>query len=99
MLPYNAYLSFGIGLILTLIPIAATWPGVELPPWVGLGLGLLTAAGAYTLKNMAPAADVHKDSELPPAALPPTAEEIAAAYDRLRRQRAEARLREVSGNG
>lgn len=99
MIPYSPYTSFAAGLVLVLIPIATTWPGAELPAWVGLGLALLSGAAAYLLQKMAPAGDVHKDSELPPPVLVPTADEIAAAYDRLRRERIEARLQEMSSRG
>lgn len=34
-----------------------------------------------------------------PAALAPTADEVAAAYDRLRRERVDARLRQAEGRG
>lgn len=72
MLPHNPWLSLVAGLVLTLIPIATTYPGVTVPPWVGLGLALMSAAAAYLLKMQAPAEDVHKDSELPLPPLPPT---------------------------
>jgi hypothetical protein len=89
MLPYNPYLAYLAGLILVLIPIMTTWPGMEMPPWVGLGLAMLSAAAAYTLKQMAPASDVHKDSMLPDPPAPPTAEDVAREYFRLRREEAE----------
>lgn len=98
MLPYRPYLAFLAGLVLVLIPIMTTWPGLDLPPWVGLGLALLSAAAAYLLQRMAPAEDVHKDSELPlPPPPAPTLREIADEIERRRRERVAARLREVSG--
>lgn len=100
MLPHNPYLAFAASLLLALVPIATTWPGLELPPWVGLGLAILSGAAAYTLKQMAPAADVHKDSELPlPPPPSPSIHEIADELERRRKERVERRLREVGSDG
>lgn len=79
MIPFNPHLAFAAGLVPVLIPILTTWPGVSLPPWVGLGLAVMAAAAAYTLKQMAPAADVHKDSELPAQATAIDTDALAAA--------------------
>lgn len=67
MLSYSPLAAFGAGLVLVLIPIVTTYPGIEVPPWAGLILALASAAAAYLLKSMAPASDVHRDSELPPS--------------------------------
>jgi hypothetical protein len=100
MLPYSPYLAFLAGLVLVLIPIATTWPGLNLPAWVGLGLALLSAAAAYLLQKMAPGDDVHKDSELPlPPPPAPTLREIADELERRRRERVAERLREVANDG
>lgn len=99
MIPYNPWVALIAGLVPVLIPIATTWPGVTLPPWVGLGLAILSAGAAYVLKQMAPAADVHKDSDLPLPPAQPTLQEIADEIERRRRERVERRLREVSSDG
>jgi hypothetical protein len=87
MLPYRPWLAFVAGLTLAIIPIATTYPGVEVPAWAGLGLAVLSAAAAYLLKSMAPASDVHKDSALLPAS--PLSDEdvrrIAEEREKIRR--------------
>lgn len=99
MLPYNPWLAFLSGLVLTVIPIATTYPGLEVPAWVGLGLALLSAAAAYLLKAMAPADDVHKDSELP-APMPPVIDYalLADELEKARQARVQARLQKVAND-
>ena len=96
MLPYDPRLAFIAGLIPVLIPIVTTWPGVTLPPWVGLVFALMAAGSAYLLQRMAPDHDVHKDSELPESPHIPTVSEIADELERRRQERVTTRLQEVA---
>jgi hypothetical protein len=93
-----------------LTPVMVRWLGV-LTAMLGVAAGFLPSVRGMGndpgfLANrvselsehdrQAVVADVQdRAGEVPPPVLPPTAEEIAAAYDRLRRVRAEDRLKQM----
>ena len=107
MLPLNPYIQIICQILLVVGPIVTSYQGVPLPAWTGLAIAVINGICSEILKRMAPASDVHKDSELPDQQAPPKAPQIdmaalAAALEdereRRRQERVRNRLREVAND-
>lgn len=105
MLPFNPWTQLVCQILLVVGPIVTSYQGVPLPAWTGLAIAVINGICSEILKRMAPAADVHKDSELPLPPPPPKASQIDMAAlakalederERRRQDRNMKRLHEVA---